>query len=78
MTGCGSFTGVGCQSPVLAPGTSIHGPVVPHVVITTHQALSGGLAFTGADIFTIGAIGVVTVVVGLLAMVSGHRAKGQI
>jgi hypothetical protein len=75
MTGCGSFSDVSCSSPQLgtaisapAPHVQSYGPLVPH---------ASNLAMTGADIVTILFWGCLLVTVGVLAMVSGHKAKGK-
>ena len=77
MTGCGSFSGVGCQSPSLGIAQSAPAPhvatYVPH--IATHVSSLGGLPMTGADIRTIALFGAVTVFAGLVAMAGGKKHR---
>lgn len=74
MTGCGSFSGVGCESPHL--GTALSAPA-PHIAAyVPHVAISaGGLPVTGADLALLAFWGCLFVLVGLLTM-AGKRNRG--
>ena len=59
-----------------SPPTTGIAPVVPHGTFAVHAAASSGLAFTGADIGEMFVIGVLLLIGGACAVMSGKGKRG--
>lgn len=59
-----------------SPPTTGIAPVVPHGTFVAHAAASSGLPFTGADIGEMAVLGLLLVIGGAVALLSGRGKRG--